>query len=48
MEISDLSNKEFKIMVINTFTEVRKTMHKQIGNIFKVPNRGSSRHGVVG
>lgn len=43
MEISNISNREFKIMIIKTFAEVRRAMHvqnknfnKEIGNIFKI------------
>ena len=34
-DINDISNKEFKIMIIKTFTKVRRTMHEQSGNFNK-------------
>ena len=45
MEVSDLSDKEFKIMVIKILTKVRRTMNEQSENFnkeidnTKVPNR---------
>ena len=36
MKISNLSNREFKIMIIKIVTEVRKTMHEQ-NDIFSLP-----------
>ena len=42
METHNLPNKEFKIMVINVLTKIRRTMHelsenfnKEVGNIRK-------------
>ena len=35
MEIGDLPDKEFKIMVIKMLTEVRKRMHEQSENFSK-------------
>lgn len=35
MKISNLSNREFKIMIIKIVTEVRKTMHEQNDNFNK-------------
>lgn len=45
MEISDLFDKEFKLIVIKMLTLVRRTMYKQRGNFNKetkykkVPNK---------
>lgn len=35
MEISDVTDKEFKIMVISLLTKIRRTMHKQSENFNK-------------
>ena len=34
-KISNLSNREFKIMIIKIVTEIRKTMHEQNDNFNK-------------
>ena len=34
-EISDLSDKEFKIMVLKMLTKIKKTMHEESGNFNK-------------
>lgn len=35
MEISDLSNKQFKVTVLQMLTEVRRTTHEQTENFNK-------------